>query len=170
LALTACASGPAPIHPGRPAASLPAPDWDRGAAPRIADPRARLQCVPYARQASGIEIYGDAVTWWRQAQGRFPRSHTPAPSSVLVMRGYNNPSRGHVAVVREVVSPRLIRIDHANWLNRGEVSVRVPVLDVSAAGDWSQVRVWHIPGAHWGGRVYTVDGFIHPLDLRGLLS
>ena len=29
-----------------------------------------LQCVPYARQVSGIQIYGDAWTWWDQAEGR----------------------------------------------------------------------------------------------------
>jgi hypothetical protein len=31
---------------------------------------AYLQCVPYARQVSGIQIYGDAWTWWDQAAGR----------------------------------------------------------------------------------------------------
>jgi hypothetical protein len=33
-------------------------------------------------------------------------------------------------------------------------------MDVSEAGDWSEVRVWHVPGRHWGGRTYTVQGFI----------
>lgn len=168
-ALAACASTPAPIYPGRPLASLPTTNFE-AAPPRIADPRARLQCVPYARQASGVEIYGDAVTWWRQAEGRYPRSSTPAPASVLVVFGYRNPGRGHVAVVNDIVSSRVIRVDHANWLNHGEISLGVPVLDVSAAGDWSEVRVWHIPGGHWGGRVYRVSGFIHPFNLRGLMS
>jgi hypothetical protein len=44
------------------------------------------------------------------------------------------------------------------------------VLDVSPNNDWSQVRVWHIPGGHWGGRVYSVEGFIHPFALRMTLS
>jgi surface antigen len=126
--------------------------------------------VPYARQLSGIEIYGDAVTWWTQAAGHYPRSSTPAPNSVLAIRGYRTSKRGHVAVVRDVVSDRIILVDHANWLNRGEISVHVPVLDVSAANDWSEIRVWHVPGGHWGGRIYAADGFIHPFTLRGLLS
>lgn len=33
-----------------------------------------LQCVPFARQLSGIRIFGDARTWWNQAQGRYLRS------------------------------------------------------------------------------------------------
>ena len=28
------------------------------------------------------------------------------------------------------------------------------------AGDWSEVRVWNVPGRHWGGRTYHVQGFI----------
>lgn len=170
-ALTACASMPAPVtHMSRESSALPQPQWGGLDGPRVVNPSARLQCVPYARQESGIEIYGDAVTWWNQAAGRYPRSNTPASGSVLVVQGYRNPGRGHVAVVREIVSGRIILVDHANWLNRGEISVRVPVLDVSEANDWSAVRVWYIPGAHWGGRVYAADGFIHPFTLRGLLS
>jgi hypothetical protein len=65
-----------------------------------------------------------------------------------------------VAVVKEVVSPRLIIVDHSNWLNGGEITRDVPVMDVSEAGDWSAVRVWHVPGRHWGGRTYAVQGFI----------
>lgn len=168
FALGACASTPAPI------ASRPGPAWSgpqvdaRNA--RVADPSARLQCVPYARQASGIEIYGNANTWWAQAEGRYPRSNTPAEGSVFAMRGYNTTARGHVAVVAEIVSDRIIRVDHANWLNHGEISVGVPVLDVSPNNDWSEVRVWHIPGGHWGGRTYQADGFIHGFSLRGLFA
>jgi hypothetical protein len=28
-----------------------------------------LQCVPYARERSGIALYGDASTWWERARG-----------------------------------------------------------------------------------------------------
>jgi surface antigen len=121
--------------------------------------------VPYARQASGVEIYGDANTWWGQAAGRYARSSRPAPGSVLVLRGYNDPTRGHVAVVSGMVSDRILKVDQANWLNRGEISLAVPVLDVSPENDWSQVRVWHIPSGQWGARVYSAEGFIHPFPL-----
>lgn len=121
----------------------------------------RLQCVPYARLVSGIEIYGNANTWWRQAEGRYLRNAVPAVGAVIAMRGYRNPNRGHVAVVTAIRSEREILVDHANWLNRGEITISTPVLDVSKAGDWSQVRVWHIPSGRWGARVYSVHGFIH---------
>jgi surface antigen len=126
----------------------------------LADRNANLQCVPFARRESGVEIYGNANTWWRQAAGRFERSRAPEEGGVMVLRGYNDANRGHVAVVREIVSSRLIIVDHANWLNHGEVTRNVPVRDVSAAGDWSKVQVWNVPGRHWGGRVYDVQGFI----------
>lgn len=171
-ALTACASTPAPVYPGlrgRTPVVAPIP-YDPAAPPRVVDAAANLQCVPYARNASGVEIYGDANTWWGKAEGRYPRSSLPAAGSVLVMRGYYGPGRGHVAVVREVIGARMLRVDHANWLNRGEVSVGVPVLDVSANNDWSEARVWHIPGGHWGGRVYRVEGFIHPFAFAAMMG
>lgn len=163
LGLAACASTPAgrytSVRPVQPA--FPAPEY-RGE-PLMETPASPLQCVPFARGASGIEIYGDAHTWWHQAEGRYPRSNLPAAGSVLVLRGYQTDLRGHVAVVTEVVGPRQILIDQANWMNGGEITRRVPVLDVSPNNDWSEVRVWWIPTRSWGGRVYDVQGFIHPL-------
>ena len=123
--------------------------------------------MPFARNQSGVQIWGDAVTWWGQADGHYVRSAHPAEGSVLVTKGYNDPTRGHVSVVSAIVSDRLIRVDHANWLGGGETSLNVPVLDVSPNNDWSEVRVWHVPGAHWGGRVYNAHGFIHPFRLNG---
>jgi surface antigen len=131
-------------------------------APKITRLSARFQCVPYAREQSGVEIRGDAVNWWRVAAGKYQRVHEPETGSVMVMRGYRNANRGHVAVVRHVLTPRSIIIDHANWLASGEVTLNVPVVDVSPKNDWSQVRVWHIPTQTWGMRVYNVQGFILP--------
>lgn len=177
LALTAaaCASTPAArVHSGGDrsgwGAGLPPPPFNPDAPPRMLDGAARLQCVPFARNASGIQIYGDANTWWGQAAGRYPRSHSPAPGSVLVMRGYNDPNRGHVAVVTEIINSRIIRVDHANWLNGGEITVGVPVMDVSRGNDWSEVRVWHVPGRQWGARTYRAEGFIHPFTLTASLG
>lgn len=171
-AVTACASSPAPVMSGRmPGGHRPPPVWsgpspiDPYAPPRVVEGMGPLQCVPFARQASGVEIYGDAHTWWVQAEGRYPRSSSPAPGSVLVLRGYNTNNRGHVAVVTAIVSERVIRVDQANWLNQGEVTLSVPVLDVSPANDWSEVRVWYIPTNDWGARVYGAQGFIHPFAI-----
>lgn len=174
-ALSACASTPAPIvaggaRPAGPAIELGPPPSFADGPPQVADYAADLQCVPFARTASGIQIFGDANTWWARAAGRYPRSATPASGAVLVLHGYRDPGRGHVAVVRRLESERIIVVDHANWLNGGEISVTVPVLDVSPGNDWSEVRVWHIPGAHWGGRVYRTQGFIHPFTLHAALS
>ena len=63
------------------------------------------------------------------------------------------PSRGHLAVVREVVSPREIRVDHANWLDDGAIYLNDPVADVSPDNDWSAVRVWNIKTGAWGGNL-----------------
>lgn len=127
---------------------------------RVTNGRARLQCVPFARRESGVELYGNANTWWRQAAGRYETAETPSEGAVLVLRGYATDNRGHVAVVKEVVSERMIIVDHANWLNAGEITRDVPIQDVSEAGDWSEVRVWHVPGRQWGARTYRVQGFI----------
>ena len=141
--------------------------FDASFAPAIVAEAPPSECVPFARSVSGVQIWGDAVTWWAQAENKYARSGRPAEGSVLVLRGWNDEKRGHVAVVKAIVSERMIRVDHANWMHNGEVSINVPVIDVSAANDWSQVRVWHVPGGYWGGRIYDAQGFIHPYRLNG---
>ena len=119
-----------------------------------------LQCVPYAREQSGINIHGDAYTWWDRAAGKYPRGSLPEPGTVMVLHNYAGPTHGHLAVVREVVSPREIRVDHANWLNDGSIYVNDPVQDVSDSNDWSVVRVFNLRAGAWGSRLYPVQGFI----------
>lgn len=181
LFASACASSrPAPIayanaRPPQAAAATPrtipppnlpsyTPDTST---PFILTDQPHSECVPYARNISGVQIWGDAVTWWAQADGKYVRSGRPAEGSVLVLRGWNDERRGHVAVVKEIINERMIRVDHANWMRGGEISINVPVSDVSPDNDWSQVRVWHVPGGYWGGRTYQVQGFIHPYSLNG---
>ncbi|MFQ5959200.1 MAG: CHAP domain-containing protein [Alphaproteobacteria bacterium] len=156
LALAACAGGVserAHLHPA-PAATT--------AGARIVSAGKPLECVAYARKASAVSIRGDAWTWWRSAKGRYRRDNRPAVGSVLVLRRSNRLRLGHLAVVTRVVSKREIIVDHANWLNRGKVHLGTPVRDVSAAGDWSAVRVWYTPGRTLGRRTYPAYGFIHP--------
>lgn len=121
-----------------------------------------LQCVPYAREQSGVQIYGDAYTWWDQSQGRYVHSTVPSQGSVMVLYNYAGPARAHVAVVKQIVNPREIRVDHANWLDDGAIYTDDPVQDVSPDNDWTQVRVFNIRNQAWGGRVYQVQGFIGP--------
>lgn len=137
----------------------------------LADRRARLQCVPFARQEAGVEIYGNANTWWAQARGKYQRASAPAERAVLVLHGYAGANRGHVAVIKEIVSDRMLIVDHANWLNTGEITRDVPVRDVSDAGDWSRVQVWNLTTGQWGVRVYNVQGFILPaLEPRAIAA
>lgn len=120
------------------------------------------QCVTWARQVSGIQIFGDAHTWWRQAVGRFRTGDRPEVGSVLAFRSHGRMTRGHVAVVAEVLTPRVIRINHANWGgSRGRVEENVTVVDASARGDWSAVKVWYGPSNDLGTTVYPTHGFIH---------
>lgn len=126
------------------------------------DGRKPMQCVPYAREHSGIRIYGDAYTWWDKAAGKYPRGTLPEPGSVMVLNNYAGEARGHLAVVRRLVSAREIRVDHANWLDDGSIYVNDPVEDVSSGNDWSVVRVYNLKTGGWGARLYPVEGFIGP--------
>ena len=78
----------------------------------------------------------------------------------MVFSGSKRLKRGHVAVVTEIVSPREIIVDHANWQNKREINLAIPVLDVSPDNDWSQVRVWNMPSGQFGARTYAISGFI----------
>jgi CHAP domain-containing protein len=133
---------------------------ERGHSMVEAGPAKPLQCVPYAREHSGIKIHGDANTWWDRAAGKYPRGSAPETGSVMVLHDYAGTSSGHVAVVKTLVSSREIRVDHANWLNDGSIYVNDPVMDVSQDNDWSAVRVYNIKTGGWGAKVYPVQGFI----------
>ena len=128
--------------------------------PTIETPLHHLYCVEYARLRSGLEIFGDAKTWWQHAEIIYARFTQPAAEAVMVFSGSARIARGHVAVVTRIVSPREIRVDQANWRNHGEIDHNTPVLDVSAQNDWSKVRVWDMGSNQFGSRVYAIKGFI----------
>jgi surface antigen len=130
--------------------------------PEILSATSPLQCVPFARDASGVEIRGDANRWWKLAAGKYSRGRLPREGAVLVLRGYNTARRGHVAVVRQILDDRTIVVDHANWGNDGRIYLSAPVRDESPKNDWSRVRVWYTPGDQWGQRIYKAKGFIYP--------
>ncbi len=123
------------------------------------------QCVPFARLISGIQIFGDARTWWGQARGRYETGYTPKAGSVLCFQPTGRMRLGHVAVVSQVLTDRVIQITHANWSviegTRGKVEKDVTVVDVSPTGDWSQVKVWYDPARDLGSTVYPTHGFIY---------
>lgn len=120
-----------------------------------------LQCVPFARQVSGIDIRGNAHTWWAQAEGRYERGHAPQVGAVLAFTSHGKMRLGHVAMVSAVVNEREVLLTHANWSRPGGIERDVRAIDVSAAGDWSQVRVWYGPMRDLGLTVYPTYGFIY---------
>jgi surface antigen len=130
-----------------------------------------LQCVPYARALSGVTIYGDAHTWWGQADGKYDRGDDPKVGAVLAFRPHGNMRLGHVAAVREIVDDRTIIISHANWSTiggvRGHIEEDVRAVDVSQDNDWSEVRVWYTPNEAMGGTEWPAHGFIYPKQKRG---
>lgn len=147
LGLAACGTSRAPAPPAGLAVTEP------------------VSCVPYARARSGIQLQGDAWTWWDAAAGRYERGRAPQPGSVLVLHRTPRMREGHVAVVSVVVGPREILVDHANWasgLARGRIATGQRVVDVSPRNDWSLVRVWYQRIGDLGTTAYPARGFVHP--------
>jgi len=134
------------------------------AVPRVGGPAgssASLECAPFARQVSGIQLYGEAYSWWDQAAGRYGRGNTPVPGGVLVFRRSDRLPSGHVSVVDRIVSAREIVVTQSNWLHH-RITRDEPVLDVSDRNDWSAVRVWWAPTGTLGRTIYPAYGFIAP--------
>jgi surface antigen len=127
-------------------------------------PASAINCVQYVRQTTGMALSGDAWKWWHSAAGRYERGKAPEVDAVMVFSRTKKMNHGHVAVVRDVIDSRTIRIDHANWApqrgGKGKVNKRILVQDVSDANDWSMVRVWYPPVNDFG-RPYAVSGFIY---------
>jgi surface antigen len=123
------------------------------------------QCVPFARLVSGIQLFGDAYTWWQQAIGRYETGFTPKSGAVLCFKPTARMRLGHVAVVSQVLTDRIIQITHANWSpiegSRGQIEKDVTLVDVSPQGDWSEVKVWYDPSRDLGGSTYHTYGFIY---------
>ncbi|HLN22412.1 MAG TPA: CHAP domain-containing protein [Patescibacteria group bacterium] len=130
-------------------------------------PAVALQCVPFAREVSGISIRGNAWTWWSSAEGAYDRGQAPKIGAVVVFKKHGSMRYGHVAVVTKVVNSREVLVDHANWGSRrtggrGRISKMVAVTDVSPRNDWTEVRVWNTNTDDFGTRVYPTYGFIYP--------
>src|SRR6478735_2856123 len=131
-------------------------------APSAANAQTYWQCAPFARVFSGIQLFGAAAGWWHQAFGKYVQGSVPKPGSVLVFKAIGAMRSGHVATVTQIVSDRIIKVTHANWGGaKGRVERNVTVVDTSAAGDWSAVKVWYAPIGAIGQRAYPTYGFIY---------
>ncbi len=149
-----------------PLAARSAADFDSVSGGGSAELPPYLQCVPYARQVSGINIFGDAHTWWDQAEGRYSRGFRPRVGAVMALEPHGNSKLGHVAAISRIIDSRTVLIRHANWSpingRRGQIEDDVRAVDVSPANDWSEVRVWYSPIQDLGGTHWPVQGFIYP--------
>lgn len=121
-------------------------------------PRSRIWCVPFARAVTGIDLSGNAVTWWKQAADRYDRGVRPRVGAVMNFRATRKMPMGHVAVVSKVVDARTVLVDQANW-ERNRITQDTLVVDISASNDWSKVRVENAKGTL--GAPYPVYGFIY---------
>jgi CHAP domain len=120
-----------------------------------------LTCAPFARELSGIALYGDAADWWDAADRRYAHGSRPVSGSVLVFRRSTRLPSGHVSVVSRLLAPRRILVIQANW-SPGELDEDQLVLDVSERNDWTAVRVWWPPTNQIGSHEYATYGFIIP--------
>ncbi len=157
--LAGCAAdrAPAPVSMAAP----PAAGADDGYVGGYVGGAIALECAPFARALSGVNLKGAAADWWQEASGRYTRSTTPAVGSVLAFRRTSRLPGGHAAVVTRLLSERKILVTQANWVHH-RVTEDMPVIDVSAANDWSEVRVWWPPSGQMGSGHYPTWGFISP--------
>lgn len=123
------------------------------------------QCAPFARMFSGIQLFGAAASWWKQAIGKYSQGTMPKPGAVLVFKAVGSMRYGHVATVSQIVSDRIIKVTHANWSvihgRRGQIERDVTVVDASPNNDWSRVKVWYASLKDIGSTAYPVYGFIY---------
>ncbi len=124
------------------------------------------ECVPIARSLSGIQIRGDAHTWWGQAAGRYDRGESPRRGAVMAFKPQGSMRLGHVAAISRIIDSRTVLLTHSNWSRingrRGQIERNVRAIDVSENNDWSRVKVWYAPLQDLGTTVYAIHGFIYP--------
>lgn len=170
-ALAALALNLAMLLPGPRALAAPMTVDQDEQAPGTSETAPYLQCVPYARQVTGIQLYGDAHTWWDQAAGRYRRGREPRVGAVMSFRPYGSMVLGHVAAVSRVIDSRTVLLRHANWSpingRRGQIEDGVRAVDVSPDNDWSEVRVWFAPLQGLGTTHWPINGFIYPQKALG---
>ena len=136
-----------------------------GASNHSSELPAYVHSIDYAREVSGIRIYGDAMTWWSKAAQRYDRGHAPRVGSVMAFKPRGNLRLGHVAAVSKILDKRRVLLRHADWSpingRRGQIENDVLAVDVSPHNDWSSVRVWYAPNNDLGSTEWPIFGFIY---------
>ncbi len=175
--ISGCSNNYAPVRQGKtpinenqdsiPPKKLHVPKEDFYAIPK------QIQCVPHARELSGIQIRGNAHTWWYQANEKgYKRGKKPKVGSVFVLSKTNRLRHGHLSVVKRIIDNRTIEVEHVNWggtiADRCIVYRYMPVQDLSKNNDWSLVRFWNYPSKSYGS-LYKGSGFVYPKKRKTLL-
>src|SRR5206468_1111413 len=118
-----------------------------------------LQCVPYARQVSGIAIFGDAWTWWDQAAGRYERGFRPKVGAVMAFKPHGNMRLGHVAAVSRIVDSGTVL---ARATKRGQDS-RVQLAALSRPYAVTRLGLEARVGGGYSARSVTVTASADPI-------
>ena len=130
----------------------------------VKTPSHPLECVGFCSRAhSGIDLRGDA--FGLVAAGRRPLCPRHRSERRLDPRSDRLCGAAPLPIwpwSGDIISPREIRVDHANWLNDGAIYLSDPIVDVSPENNWSEVRVYNQRAASWGRQTYLVQGFIGP--------
>jgi hypothetical protein len=77
-----------------------------GAAPASAAP---WQCVTFARAFSGVDLHGDAATWWGQATGKYDQGSIPRVGAVLVFKAAGAMRVGRVKFMSPTLTGRRLQ-------------------------------------------------------------
>ena len=97
-----------------------------------------------------------------------PPQQIPSPPFKVFQRSDRLPS-GHVAVVSRVLCSRQIPVTQANWVHH-RISEDQPVIDISAANDWSTVRVWCRRPGKWASASTQPTASSGPTDRRRMTN
>jgi hypothetical protein len=124
------------------------------------------QCVPYARRMSGIDLRGDAYSWWDQAgpSQSYSRGQTPRLGAVLVLARTKQMPQGHLSVINRLIDSRHVGVTHSNWgsdrTSRRVVYDSMVAEDLSLSNNWTRVRFWNYD-KNCFGFPYAAKGFIY---------
>ncbi len=122
----------------------------------------RVWCVPFARTLSGINLRGNAETWWDGARGIYERGAEPEVGAVMVFLGHaqaaDGPCRrrvGNRQRPRDPDRPRQLEAQPDQPEDERDRHFRGRRLVC--------VEVAYNPGEY--GRAYPISGFVYPREI-----
>lgn len=104
--------------------------------------------------------------WWARAAYLYDLGYEPRLDAVMAFSTLEPGHAGYVAIVKHMVNDREIVVHLANWHEPESGGADLTAVDVSAAGDWSQVKFWYGPESGLTEQVNFVLGFLYGRTLR----